>query len=112
MSRLLLLATVCGFVAFSLNYGFAQNSSAEIAARPEQLKFPPLKYEPPDPRDHRVELKSGPVAYVVPSRELPLVQIEILVRTGDYLGEPGKEGLPAMTGYLIGKGGTKNRTAE
>ncbi len=27
----------------------AQTANAAIPSRPEQLKFPPLKYEPPDP---------------------------------------------------------------
>src|SRR5207245_123040 len=44
-----------------------------ISARPEQLPFPPLTYEPPAPEKFRVALKSGPIAYVVEDRELPLV---------------------------------------
>ncbi|MGN6641487.1 MAG: hypothetical protein ACTHKU_00645, partial [Verrucomicrobiota bacterium] len=43
-----------------------------IPDRPEKLKFPPLTYEAPAPQQFRVALKSGPVAYVVPDRELPL----------------------------------------
>src|SRR5690348_2626681 len=65
--------------------------SQGIADRPEKLKFPPLNYEPPNPKDYRVQLKSGPVAYVVPDRELPLVNINISVRTGEYLEPRGKE---------------------
>jgi predicted Zn-dependent peptidase len=59
-----------------------------------------------------VQLKSGPVAYVVPDRELPLVNISVLVRTGDYLDPAGKEGLANLTGYLLARGGTKSKTAE
>ena len=46
---------------------------AGIPDRPEKLSFPPLNYEPPVPDEYRVELKSGPVAYVASDRELPLV---------------------------------------
>src|SRR5689334_530864 len=60
-------------------------TTAGIPDRPEKLAFPPLTYEPPDPRQFRVALKSGPVAYVVPDRELPLVNIAVYVRTGEYL---------------------------
>jgi zinc protease len=88
----------------------AQNNT--IPARPEQLKFPPLKYEPPDPADYRTVLKNGTVAYVVPDHELPLVNIRIYVRTGDYVVPKGKEGLAALTGYLLAHGGTKSMTAE
>ena len=48
--------------------------NSTVAARPEQLKFPPLDYQPPVPEQFRVQLKSGPVAYVVPDRELPLAE--------------------------------------
>jgi zinc protease len=85
---------------------------AGIPDRPEKLAFPPLVYEPPAPEAYRVQLKSGPVAYVVPDRELPLVNISILVRTGDYLEPDGKAGLANLTGYLLAHGGTKSKTAE
>ena len=86
--------------------------AADIPSRPEKLKFPELKYEPPKGSDYRVELKSGPVAFVIPNRELPLISISILVRTGKYNEPKGKEGLAAMTGYLLSKGGTKRHSAE
>src|SRR6266576_4420994 len=56
-----------------------------IPARPEQLPFPPLTYEPPAPEKFRVALKSGPIAYVVADHELPLVNIAVSVHTGQYL---------------------------
>ncbi len=88
------------------------SAADEIPARPEQLKFPPLTYEPPSAEQYRVVLKSGPVAYVVPDRELPLVNIAIYVHTGSYLEPAGKEGLADITGYLLARGGTKSKTAE
>jgi len=95
----------------TLTIAFAVNA-ADIPDRPEKLNFPKLKYEPPSGADYRVQLKSGPVAYVVPNRELPLVSVSIMVRTGQYNEPKGKAGVAAMTGYLLGKGVTKNRTAE
>jgi zinc protease len=90
----------------------AADGAAVIPKRPEQLKFPPLVYDPPQPAKYRVVLKSGPVAYVVPDKELPLVNISIYVRTGSYLEPNGKEGLADMTGYLLARGGTKSMPAE
>ena len=87
-------------------------SAGEIPDRPEQLKFPKLQYEPPSGSDYRVQLKSGPVAFVVPNRELPLVSVSIMVRTGQYNEPKGKAGVAGMAGYLLSKGGTKTRTAE
>ncbi|MBL6765291.1 MAG: insulinase family protein [Verrucomicrobiae bacterium] len=83
-----------------------------IPDRPEKLTFPPLKFEPPEPSAHRVELKAGPVVYIVPDRELPLINISISVRTGGYLEPKGKEGLADLAGYLLTKGGTKSWKAE
>ncbi len=88
------------------------SATAGIPARPEALKFPPLVYEPPNPADHRVKLKAGPVAYLVPDRELPLVNLVIYVRTGDYVEPSGKESLSETTGYLLARGGTQSKTAE
>ncbi len=91
---------------------FTVTAADEIPARPEKLSFPPLKYEPPNPRDSRIELKSGPVAYVVSDRELPLVNISVLVRTGDYVVPAGQEGLAGLAGYLLARGGIQSKTAE
>jgi zinc protease len=86
--------------------------AGKIPDRPEKLKFPPLVYEPPSQADFRVQLKSGPVAYVAADRELPLVNIAVYVRTGDYVEPQGKEGVTDLTGYLLARGGTKSKTAE
>ena len=83
-----------------------------IPARPEKLKFPPLDYQPPAPEQYRVQLKSGPVAYVVPDHELPLVNIVIFVHTGEFLEPAGKEGLASMTGYLLARGGAGTNSAD
>ena len=62
-----------------------------VPDRPEKLTFAPLKYEPPSPQNFRVALKNGPVSYVVPDHELPLVNLVIYVRTGEYVEPEGKE---------------------
>ena len=89
-----------------------QTQDVSLAKRPEELKFPPLVYEPPSPAQYRVPLKSGPVAYMIPDRALPLVNIAIYVHTGEYLEPAGKEGLAELTGYLLARGGTKSQPDE
>ncbi len=76
----------------------ALQADTAIPDRPEKLKFPALSYEPPDPATFRVPLKSGPIAYVVPDRELPLVTVNVTIRTGSYLDPAGQEGLAGFTG--------------
>src|ERR1039457_7091526 len=87
-------------------------AQSAIPNRPEKLTYPPLVYEPPAPEKYRVQLKNGPVAYVVPDRELPLVNIVVYARTGSYLEPAGQEGVAELTGYLLARGGTKSKTAE
>ncbi len=93
-------------------HGQPKPAAGKIPDRPEKLKFPPLVYEPPNQTDFRVQLKGGPVAYIAADRELPLVNITLYVRTGDYLEPDGKEGVTELTGYLLSRGGTKSKTAE
>jgi zinc protease len=87
-------------------------AQSAIPDRPEKLTYPPLVYEPPAQEKFRVQLKSGPVAYVVPDRELPLVNLVVYAHTGSYLEPAGKEGLADLTGYLLARGGTSSKTAE
>jgi zinc protease len=101
------LALLCISLAASTASG-----APAVPKRPEQIKFPPLAYEPPDPAACRLPLKSGAVAYVVPDRELPLVTLTVLVRTGDYLVPQGKEGLAGLTGEMLARGGTASKTAQ
>jgi predicted Zn-dependent peptidase len=101
-----LLATALTFTLASATH------AGSIPDRPEKLSFPPFKYAPPVPDNFRVQLKSGPVAYVVPDRERPLVNISIYIRTGTYLEPAGKEGLAELTGWLLTHGGAGTNSAD
>lgn len=94
-----------------LSTALAFSAPNAIPDRPEKLKFPELDFQPPDAAQFRVQLKSGPVAYVIPDRELPLVNISILVRCGQYLDPVGQEGLASLTGTLLMQGGTAKLSA-
>lgn len=85
--------------------------AADIAARPEQLTFPPLTFTPPKAADYRVTFGGGIVAYLVPDRELPLVTVNVLMRIGPDLDPAGKEGLAGTMVNLLTRGGTTTRTA-
>ena len=110
------LRTLCAVVSaaalFATFHPAPAIAQSAIADRPEKLTYPPLVYEPPAQDKYRVQLKSGPVAYVVPDRELPLVNLIVYAHTGSYLEPTGKEGLADLTGYLLARGGTSSKTAE
>jgi zinc protease len=93
--------------------GLAASALAQpIPDNPEKLTFKPIDFTPPRASNYRAPLKNGMVAYVAEDRTLPLVNISILVRTGSYLEPAGKEGLAALTGSMIRRGGTRSLTAE
>ena len=98
-------------VVFSFSFTAAAHAD-DIPDRPEKINFPPLKYEPPVADKFRVQLKSGPVAYIVPDHERPLVNLTLYIRTGTYLEPAGKEGLAELCGWLLTHGGAGTNSAE
>jgi zinc protease len=99
-------------LAAALALSGALAAADAIPARPEQIAFKPLVWAPPAAKDRRVVLKrSGVVAYLEENHDLPLVNVQILLKGGTYLNPPGKEGLAEMTGWLLARGGTKTRKA-
>ncbi len=87
-------------------------SDSPIPARPEELKFKTLSFTPPEAKEYRHVLPGGVPVYLAPSRELPLVQLTFTFKGGRYLDPDGKEGLAAMTGTMMRRGGTKKTSAE
>ena len=108
--RLALTLAVFGMSAAAAAPLTAQ--TAAIPDNPEKLVFAPIAYTPPVARDYRVVLKNGMVVYIAEDPTLPLVNIELTLRTGSYLVPAGKEGLAGLTGSQIRRGGTKTMTAE
>jgi len=102
----------------SSNKGGGKSASAKtsfaagIPDRPEKISFPPFEFHPPKVAPYRVPLRSGPVAYVATDQELPLVNIAIYIRTGDWVEPVGKEGLTDICGGLLTRAGTATRTAQ
>jgi len=87
-------------------------TSAAIVAHPRELTFPPFEFHPPKADPYRVQLQSGPVAYIASDHELPLVTIGISIHTGDWVEPEGKEGLTDFYGGLLTRGGTESRSAQ
>ncbi|MEO8585233.1 MAG: pitrilysin family protein [Acidobacteriota bacterium] len=111
--NIVLSAVLAAFLASALTSPAALAADTRaIPAKPDQLTYKPFSYTPPSAKDHRVVLKSGVVAYLAENHELPLVNIQVILRGGTYLSAPGKEGLAETAGYLLARGGTKNRKAE
>ena len=79
------------------------------ATRPSELKYPPLKYDPPDPKAFRTELANGLRAYIQEDRSLGLVNMTALVNWGALDVPKPKTGLSQLFGATLIRGGTKTR---
>ena len=84
---------------------------AQIPRHPSQLEFTPIEFAPPVAADHRHQLANGVVVFLVEDHSLPLVNVQLLVRTGAYLEPADKAGLAALTGSQMRAGGTTSMTA-
>ncbi len=99
MRRMKIIATIAAVLTS------AAALAGEIPARPEQLAFPPLKFDVPDAGALRVKLANGVPCYVASDPMLPLVTVQVLFRGGQYLEPAGKEGLAELTGTVWRTGG-------
>jgi len=79
------------------------------AQRPSDLTYPPLKYEPPSPKDFRVVYAGGLRAYVQEDKSLPLFNITAIVNCGDFYVPKDKTGLGTVLGDQLIKGGTTTK---
>jgi predicted Zn-dependent peptidase len=86
--------------------------TGEIVDHPEKLKYKELNYKPPVPKDYRHQLKCGATAFVAENREVPTLQVNVLVRTGSMYEQVDKAGLADLTGYLMRNGGVEGMTVS
>ena len=81
----------------------------EVPDRPEKLKYPPLKFEVPDPASIRTTLANGVPAYLIEDSSLPIVDLRIVIRGGSFDEPAGKAGVADLTADLLRTGGTESR---
>ncbi|UCE20984.1 MAG: insulinase family protein [Candidatus Aminicenantes bacterium] len=101
MKKTLTLLFTVLFILVSL--GFAQ------VQKPSDLKFPPLTYEPPDPKDFRTEFANGLRGYIQEDHSLPLFNISAIINFGGLYVPKDKLGLDSVMSETLIKGGTKTR---
>jgi zinc protease len=74
-------------------------------SNPDRLHYPLLQFNLP--KAERIVLENGIVLYFLENHELPLVNINALIRTGTMNDPLGKEGVAELTAYLLRTGGTQ-----
>jgi zinc protease len=81
----------------------------DIPDHPDKLKFPALKFDVPDAAKMRTMLSTGTPAYLIEDPSLPIVDLRILIRGGQFGDPKGKAGLADLTADLMRTGGTETR---
>jgi zinc protease len=100
------LATLFAIVFLMVSLGLAQ------AQKPSDLKFPPLKFDPPDPKAFRTEFANGLRGYVQEDHTLPLFNISAIVNFGGLYLPKDKQGLDSLMSATMIRGGTKTRDGD
>ena len=77
---------------------------------PRTMRFPTVEFNPPDAE--RVVLENGMVVYLLEDHELPLVTINVTLRTGSWLDPADKVGLAGMTGAVMRTGGSTGMSPD
>ncbi len=94
-------------VALSLLLALGACSSApDLPPHPDRLVYAPLRFDVPDAAGLRVPLSTGAPAYLIEDPTLPMVDLQIFVRTGSFADPKGKEGLADLCASLMRTGGT------
>ncbi len=105
-------AVVVAAVVLASGSMAASEATAGLPKRPEDIKFKPLRFEPPRAEEFRRSLSNGVTVYMAQSKEFPLVTVTFSFKGGEYLEPAGKTGLANMTGSMIRRGGTQSVSAE
>jgi len=101
MKKTISLILAIGFLCLSAGLTQVQ--------KPSDLKYPPLKFGPPDPKAFRTQFANGLRGYIQEDHSLPLVNISALINFGNLYIPKEKTGLGDVMSDTLIKGGTKTK---
>ena len=105
MRKILKLYIISFFLLLVVVAPVLQASAAAPFPDPSQLHYPPLQFNLPEAE--RIVLKNGIVLYFLEDKELPLIAVNALIKTGTMYDPAGKAGVAELTAYVMKTGGTK-----
>jgi len=80
------------------------------ATSPDMLRFTPLRFNPPQPE--KLGLSNGMEVYLLEDHELPLITVDVLVKSGTLHEPQDRVGLYQIMADLMLSGGTTSRSPE
>jgi zinc protease len=99
-----------GMICLLVYSGLALAAAPPRVPDPDRIRYKSLSFEPP--HVERVLLENGLRIYILPNRELPLVQIKAVVGTGSMYDPPSQEGLAELTSTTLITGGTAGLSGD
>jgi predicted Zn-dependent peptidase len=84
--------------------------SAVPGPDPRKMTFPPQSID--SLRPDRVLLPNGMVLFLMEDHELPLISVEVAIRTGSIYDPADRVGLAGMTGSVLRTGGTERQGGD
>lgn len=98
--------TLLLLIIFLLAGGVSPAASAADSqlTNPDKINYRPLKFSLPQVQ--RTVLDNGIVFYILEDHELPIVNINAVIKTGTIHDPEGKEGVADLTAYVMRTGGT------
>jgi zinc protease len=88
----------------------AKATSHSPLSSPDKIHYAPLQFSLP--QTQRVVLENGIVLHILKNHELPVVNIQALVKTGTMYDPEGKAGVAELTAYVMRTGGTAKLNSD
>ena len=88
----------------------ARAAEPAMPADPRAMTFPAVSFSPPKAK--RMVLPNGLILYLLEDRELPLVTLSAMIRTGSLYEPADTIGLAALTGTVMRTGGTASLAGD
>lgn len=90
----------------------AGNSKSNIPEHYSKIVYPTFTYQPPYPKDYRVVLDKGVIAYLIPDTTLPLIQMTLLFGHPNLPKKPSEVAALSLYSPMLKAGGSKRFTPE
>jgi zinc protease len=111
MRKILLSILIIASIA---NFAVAQNAISPGSKLVGALQPKDIKWQIPEVGVdvQRVVLDNGMILFLMPNHELPLIDANLLIRTGEIYEPPANKAIPELTGTIMRTGGTKTTTPD
>lgn len=101
-------------ISILFSFGYAQEKISEGAKIINKMKFPEISFKVPQigREIEKYTLPNGLTFLIMPDHELPVINIDVIIKAGEVFEEKDKFGTASLCAESIRSGGTKNYTPD